>query len=174
MRTDGDVKHTVRRTERKSIIRRWHHATGICLLIVGCCLPLHSANASPNPDNLTADVIVEKLQAADLRRAKALRSYTGKRAYKLDYRGFPGGRHAEMIVEVTYILTSPRTERISGSYRRAGPSSCYSVCCFVFWTLKRRLCSLQIGNKPRCLRRIIRLRFSPSTRQQKGRFTSCG
>jgi len=73
---------------------------------------LHSANASPNPDNLTADVIVEKLQAADLRRAKALRSYTGKRAYKLDYRGFPGGRHAEMIVEVTYISPDRKDFRI--------------------------------------------------------------
>lgn len=90
---------------RKNILRQWHHATALCLLIAGSGKPLCQADASTNRDYLPAEVIVEKLQDANTRRAEALRGYTGKRVYKVDYRGFPGRRHAEMVVEAAY--TSP-------------------------------------------------------------------
>lgn len=60
---------------------------------------------------LTADAIVDNMLAANLRRAQALRAYTGSRTYTLDYRGFPGGRHAEMRVQATY--TSPASKEFT-------------------------------------------------------------
>jgi len=90
---------------RKGIVRKWRHATALCFWIAGSCAPLYPAGTNTNVEQLSAEVIVEKLRAADLRRAEALRGYTGKRVYKVDYRGFSGDRHAEMVVEAAY--TSP-------------------------------------------------------------------
>lgn len=58
----------------------------------------------PQP-TMTADAIVEKMMAANTRRGQELRSYTGKRFYRVNYHGFPGARDAQMQVEATY--TSP-------------------------------------------------------------------
>jgi len=89
--------------KRKSIIRTWHRAMPMCLLIAGCCMPMRAAdpNTSGEP---SVEVIVEKMQAANLRQAETLLSYSGRRVYKVDYRGFPSGRHAEMIVEGTRMV----------------------------------------------------------------------
>ena len=95
-----------------SIVRKWHHATAMCLMIAGCSIPSYSADTNTSGDYLPVDVIVEKLQAANLRRAEALGGYTGKRFYKVDYRGFPGGRHAEMIVEAAYTSPAQKHFRI--------------------------------------------------------------
>jgi hypothetical protein len=48
---------------------------------------LHSADTNTCGEHLPVEVIVEKLQAANLCRAEALSGYTGKRGYKVDYRG---------------------------------------------------------------------------------------
>jgi hypothetical protein len=95
-----------------SIVRKWHHATALCLMIAGYCIPLHSVDTDTSTEHLPVDVIVEKLQAANLRRTEALSSYTGKRVYKVAYRGFPGSRHAEMIVEAAYTYPAQKSFRI--------------------------------------------------------------
>lgn len=51
---------------------------------------------------LTAEDVVNNLVRRNLERAKALRAYQGTRTYRLEYRGFPGSRTAEMVVDVKY------------------------------------------------------------------------
>ncbi len=70
------------------------------------------AGSMSRPPHLSADVIIEKLQAADQCRADALQGYTGKRVYTVDYHGFPGGRHAKMTVEATYTPPDQKTFRV--------------------------------------------------------------
>jgi hypothetical protein len=46
--------------------------------------------------------VVEKLQEKNAERAAALDQFTGTRVYRMQYRGFPSDRDAEMVVNVTY------------------------------------------------------------------------
>jgi hypothetical protein len=66
--------------------------------------------ASPIP-LLSAEEIVTKMVERNLERARALGAYQGTRVYRLEYRGFPGSRSAEMIVDVKY--RSPGTKEFS-------------------------------------------------------------
>jgi len=97
--------------KRKRIVRTWHCTTAMCLLIAGSCVPMRAvdANTSGAPP---VEVIVEKMQAANLLRAEALLGYSGRRVYKVDYHGFPSGRHAEMIVEAVYSSPAQKDFRI--------------------------------------------------------------
>jgi hypothetical protein len=47
----------------------------------------------------------------NLERARALGAYQGTRVYRLEYRGFPGSRSADMIVDVKY--RAPETKEFS-------------------------------------------------------------
>jgi hypothetical protein len=51
---------------------------------------------------LTAEDVVSNLVRKNLERAQALGAYQGTRIYRLDYRGFPTSRSAEMVVDVRY------------------------------------------------------------------------
>jgi hypothetical protein len=53
-------------------------------------------------DQLSADQIVQNLVNMNLKRAQALLGYQSTRVYRLEYKGFPGGRTAEMVVTVKY------------------------------------------------------------------------
>jgi hypothetical protein len=57
---------------------------------------------------LTTEQVVQNLTRMNLQRAKALHSYEGDRTYRVDYRGFPGNRSAEMNVKVKFV--SPNTK----------------------------------------------------------------
>jgi hypothetical protein len=72
--------------------------------------PVDPPVASPVP-LLTTDEIVTKMVERNLERARALGAYQGTRVYHLEYRGFPGSRNADMIVEVKY--RSPGTKDFS-------------------------------------------------------------
>jgi hypothetical protein len=61
--------------------------------------------------SLSTDEVVASLVQRNLERARALNAYQGTRVYRLDYRGFPGSRSAEMIVDVAY--RSPGTKEFS-------------------------------------------------------------
>ena len=54
------------------------------------------------PTALTTEQVVNNLVQRNLERAQALAGYQGTRIYRLEYRGFPGSRNAEMIVDVKY------------------------------------------------------------------------
>jgi hypothetical protein len=51
---------------------------------------------------LALDEIVSNLVQSNLQRARALGSYEGTRVYRLEYKGFPSSRTAEMVVNVKY------------------------------------------------------------------------
>jgi len=60
----------------------------------------------------SADRIVQNMIAANARRSEQLRSFTGKRSYRVDYHGFPGARDAEMEVETTFVSPAQKTFKI--------------------------------------------------------------
>jgi len=73
-----------------------------------------SVRSSP----LTTQQVVERLVGMNLRRAQALQSYRGTRTYRVEYRGFPGTRSAEMVVDVKYgTATKEFTIRSSSGSR---------------------------------------------------------
>jgi outer membrane lipoprotein-sorting protein len=51
---------------------------------------------------LNAEQVVQNLVRMNAERAQELRSYQGKRIYRLEYHGFAGTRNAEMVVAVKY------------------------------------------------------------------------
>lgn len=61
--------------------------------------------------SLSAEQIVANMVRRNQERANALSAYQGTRIYHLDYRGFPGAKSAEMIVDVKY--RSPGTKEFS-------------------------------------------------------------
>jgi hypothetical protein len=60
---------------------------------------------------LTIEQIVQNLQQRNEERTVALRHFEGLRVYRLQYRGFPGDRFAEMIVKVDY--QAPATKQFA-------------------------------------------------------------
>lgn len=74
-------------------------------------VPPPSGTAPLTLPNLTADEIVARLVEANARRARELHGYTGKRAYNLDYHGFPGHKVASLVVDAQYI--APATKQFT-------------------------------------------------------------
>jgi hypothetical protein len=60
---------------------------------------------------LRIEQVVENLVRMNLERSQALHVYHGTRIYRVEYRGFPGTRSAEMIVDVKY--QSPGTKEFT-------------------------------------------------------------
>jgi outer membrane lipoprotein-sorting protein len=58
----------------------------------------YSAQNAPLP----AEQVARTLQERNAQRAAALQQFNGTRVYRMQYRGFPGDRDAEMVVNVTY------------------------------------------------------------------------
>jgi hypothetical protein len=80
--------------------------------LVGVCWAVADSGSLPSSITtapLSVDQVVNNLVRKDEERARALRHYESTRVYRLSYRGFPGDRDAEMIVEATY--DSPSTKR---------------------------------------------------------------
>lgn len=61
-------------------------------------VPLARADSQAPP--LTVDQIVARMMAMDAERMAKSRRYRGVRHYTVDYKGFPGDKHAEMVVQV--------------------------------------------------------------------------
>jgi hypothetical protein len=74
---------------------------GVFLLTLIASVSLGEADAHSAPQ-LSTDVIVQKLMAANAERAQSLRGYRGKRVYHLDYHGIFGTHDAGLQVEATY------------------------------------------------------------------------
>ena len=72
---------------------------------------ISSAATMESQPALTADQIVQKMILKNLERARALEAYSGTRVYRLEYRGFPASRSAEITVDVRY--RSPATKEFS-------------------------------------------------------------
>jgi len=91
----------------------------LLILLLLFCLGLRQPASAQQAGTLTlvasaplnADQVVEKLVAMNLARAQALHAYHGTRTYRLEYRGFPSTRTAEMVVDVKY--QSPGTKEFT-------------------------------------------------------------
>jgi hypothetical protein len=89
------------------------------LLLIAFLLPVSAEENLNPPPLLSADVIVQKLMAANARRAGALHGYDSKRTYRLDYKGLFGSHDAEMQVEATYTAPDKKDFKViseSGSH----------------------------------------------------------
>ena len=86
--------------------------SSVSLLLVACTaltLPA-TAQTAPTPacPQLSAEQVVYNLIKMNLERAHALPAYRSTRIYRVDYRGFPGSRSAEMVVDVNYSPPSTK------------------------------------------------------------------
>jgi hypothetical protein len=63
----------------------------------------------PVPRRLNVEQVVQNLVTMNLRRAQTLLAYQSTRVYRLEYKGLPGGRTAEMVVNVNY--QAPETKK---------------------------------------------------------------
>jgi outer membrane lipoprotein-sorting protein len=81
-----------------------HARPALILLFLACMGFQHPATAQQEtvPAPLSSDQVVHNLVRMNAERAQALRSYQGKRIYRLEYHGFRGIRNAEMVVDVKY------------------------------------------------------------------------
>ncbi len=61
---------------------------------------------------LPVDQVVKKLQERNAERAAALNQYDATRVYRMQYKGFPGNRDAEMVVEMTYHAPNSKQFKI--------------------------------------------------------------
>jgi hypothetical protein len=88
--------------------RVWLHSFRLLPLLVSCfAIQLCAAtqrqeDISAPKSPLTMQQVVARLVGMNLRRAHALHTYHGTRTYKLEYRGFPSSRSAEMLVDIEY------------------------------------------------------------------------
>jgi outer membrane lipoprotein-sorting protein len=95
-------------------------AAGLWLLgwsFVGTCQDLihehDSTQSSPAVSApLQAEQVAKKLQERNAQRAAALNQFSGRRIYRMQYRGFPSDREAEMVVDVTYRAPNTKEFRI--------------------------------------------------------------
>ena len=81
--------------------------------------PITAQSVTPAPrssEQLPIEQIVSNMIRKNLERAQTLSAFDGTRVYHLEYRGFPGSRSAEMIVDVKYrsSVTKTFTVRSSG------------------------------------------------------------
>ena len=80
----------------------------LLILLLAFCQPGVQAQQSLSMTQtapLTTDQVVSNLERKNQERARALRQFQGTRIYRMQYRGFPGDRDAEMVVHAQY--TSP-------------------------------------------------------------------
>ncbi len=74
-----------------------------CLLIATAMLGQQpSPPASTTQLPLSAEQVVNNLQQRNRERAVALRQFRSTRIYRMQYRGFPSNRDAEMVVKMEY------------------------------------------------------------------------
>lgn len=103
-RVTSKTIHALKKTSPSS------HGLGVVMLTLLLCAGLSrsaaaqapSAPDQPQPGKLNADQIVQNLVRMNLERAQALQAYQSTRVYRLEYKGFPGGRTAEMVVNVKF------------------------------------------------------------------------
>jgi len=98
-----------------------HTLGGLLLLgwsVASHCQPLPqgpdagSSSYSAQSARLPVEQVARKLQERNLQRAAALGEFNGTRIYRMQYRGFPSDRDAEMIVSVTYHAPNSKEFRV--------------------------------------------------------------
>ncbi len=93
-----------------SLTMRAYPQTVCSILLIVLCIgigqPLIAQQpaASPveRPTVLSGEEVVNRMAQRNLERARTLATIQGTRGYRLEYRGFPVSRDAEMVVDVNY------------------------------------------------------------------------
>ncbi|MBZ5684113.1 MAG: hypothetical protein LAP86_03690 [Acidobacteriia bacterium] len=67
-----------------------------------CALQNTEPGESAQPAPLSLEQILSNLEQRNAQRAAALEQFEGKRTYRMQYRGFPSDRDAEMVVKVSF------------------------------------------------------------------------
>jgi len=79
---------------------------GLCLSVISLGSLLAAAQIAPgnSADNarLPIEQVVRNLELRNAQRAAALEQFEGTRVYRMEYRGFPSDRDAEMVVKVSF------------------------------------------------------------------------
>lgn len=89
-----------------------HVALLAAILVTPCRgLAQDSGNDAAPAAHLSLAEIVNNITVRNAERADALRHYQGTREYQVDYKGFYGNLHAEMVVTVSY--DAPATEEFT-------------------------------------------------------------
>jgi len=83
----------------KSYAAGWLVGLTVAALSSGVAQPSTSVLTRPL---LSVDEVVENLQQKNQERTDALRQFQSTRTYRLEYRGFPSNRDADMTVKVNY------------------------------------------------------------------------
>lgn len=73
-----------------------------------CALPNTELGDSTQPPPLSLEQILSNLEQRNAQRAAALEQFEGKRTYRMQYRGFPSDRDAEMVVKVNFRAPSTK------------------------------------------------------------------
>ena len=74
------------------------------LASVPCAMTAQDAAPAPStrPSPLSLEQVLANLEQRNAQRAAALEQFEGKRIYRMQYRGFPGDKDAEMVVKVSF------------------------------------------------------------------------
>jgi hypothetical protein len=95
-----------------------HVVFGLLLLwnVAAVCQPFQSPDAgsslvSAQNARLTAEQVARKVQERNAQRAAGLNQFEGTRVYRMQYRGFPSDRDAEMVV--TMVYDAPDSKKFS-------------------------------------------------------------
>ncbi|HKV78242.1 MAG TPA: hypothetical protein VJP02_08895 [Candidatus Sulfotelmatobacter sp.] len=62
----------------------------------------NAAGPGTQPNPLTLEQVLANLEQRNAQRTAALQQFEGKRTYRMEYRGFPSDRDAEMVVKVNF------------------------------------------------------------------------
>jgi outer membrane lipoprotein-sorting protein len=76
----------------------------LCLLTTSYIANAQQTAAEPTPQvtSLSVEQVVTNLEQRNALRAAALEEFEGKRIYRMEYRGFPSDKDAEMVVKVSF------------------------------------------------------------------------
>ena len=94
-----------------------HRAALLLAILVGLTAiaqvkPSGRSSHPPAATSLPLEKIVKTLQERNAQRAAALQEFVGTRIYRMQYRGLPSDRDAEMVVNVTYRAPNAKQFRV--------------------------------------------------------------
>jgi hypothetical protein len=81
-------------------LKRWTSAWLLAIILVTQLGVAQQSNSTAGRQPLSVEEVVKNLQQKNHERAEALRQFHGTRVYRMQYRGFPSDRDAEMTVNV--------------------------------------------------------------------------
>lgn len=79
-----------------------------CAVLLAAAQPAGDSAALTQGVPLPLEEVVKNLETRNAQRTAALEEFEGKRVYRLQYRGFPSDRDAEMVVKISFRAPSSK------------------------------------------------------------------